>query len=377
MLGLVIWLAIIFGGLIAFNFFRDYMMNKYLSHMEAPAFTVSSAKAEVKNWQPVLQTTGDFVAIQGIDVNAQVEGIVQQISFDSGQNVKKGDALIVIDDSVEQAVLENNQANLVLQKVNFQRQTNLLKTGSTSSSDMDKARADLKSALASMQETEAMIAQKHITAPFDGKLGIRQVSLGQYITPGSTTIVTLQSLNPLYLQFYLPEQNLSTLYVGQPVQFVVDSLKEKTFEGKIAAINSKVDVNTHNVLVQATVNNVIQDGRFMFVPGMFAKVSVLLPQQEKAIVLPLTAVAYTLYGDSVYIIKQKGKDKEGKPNLQVFRQFVTTGERKGDQVVILKGLKVGDLVVNAGQMKLQDGTRVAINNSIKLDDVTSVDALGQ
>ncbi len=379
MVGLVIILVVVFGGLVAYNLFRDYMMNQYLTHMEAPAFTVSSVTAKEKNWQPVLQTVGDFVAIEGIEVNSQVGGIVKEIDFRSGQMVKKGDLLLVIDDSVEQASLKDNQANLVLQKVSFQRQSNLIKTGSTSSSEMDKARAGLDSALASVQQTEALIAQKHITAPFSGKVGIRQVSLGQYIMPGQTPIVTLQSLNPLYLQFYLPEQNLPRLYAHQPIQFYVDALPEKMFTGEITAINSKVDVNTHNVLVQATVKNTIESGRLLFAPGMFAKVNVLLPQQEKAVVLPLTSVAYTLYGDSVYIIKQTGKDEKGKPILKVYRQFVTTGERKGDEVVILKGIKAGQLVVNTGQMKLQDGTRVDINNSVKIDDVSTqaIDAMGQ
>lgn len=376
---LVIILVVVFGGLIAYNLVRDYMISQYLSHMDAPAFTVASVEAKEENWQPVLQTVGDFVAIEGIEVNSQVGGIVKEIDFKSGQMVKKGDLLLVIDDSVEQASLKDNQANLVLQKVSFQRQSNLIKTGSTSSSEMDKARAGLDSALAALQQTEALIAQKHITAPFDGKLGIRQVSLGQYIMPGETPIVTLQLQDPLYLQFYLPEQNLPRLYVNQPIEFFVEALPDKMFKGKITAINSKVDVNTHNVLIQATVRNTIESGRFMFAPGMFAKINVLLPEQEKAVVLPLTAVAYTLYGDSVYVIKQKGKDENGKPILKVYRQFVTTGERKGDEVVILKGIKVGQLVVNAGQMKLQDGTRIAINDSVKLDDldIKAIDALGQ
>ncbi len=376
---LVIILVVVFGGLIAYNLFRDYMMNQYLSHMEAPAFTIASVEATEKNWQPVLQTVGDFVAIEGIEVNSQVGGIVHEIAFQSGQMVKKGDLLLVIDDSVEQAALKDNQANLVLQKLGFQRQSNLIKTGSTSSSEMDKARAGLDSALAALQQTEALIAQKHIAAPFDGKLGIRQVSLGQYIMPGQTPIVTLQSLDPLYLQFYLPEQNLSKLYVNQPIQFFVDALPEKMFTGKITAINSKVDVNTHNMLIQATVKNPVESSQFLFTPGMFAKVNVLLPVQEKAVVLPLTAVAYTLYGDSVYVIKKEGKDESGKPILKVYRQFVTTGERKGDEVVILKGVKAGQLVVNTGQMKLQDGTRISINNSVKLDDIDikAIDTLGQ
>lgn len=374
---LVIVILVVFGGLIAYNLFRDYMMGKYLSNMEAPTITVSSVEARSENWQPVLQSVGNFVAIEGIDINAQIAGTVQTITFESGQSVKKGDPLVVIDDSVEQAALKSSQANLVLQKLNFQRQSNLMKTGSTSTSDRDKARADLDGALASMQQIQATIAQKHIVAPFDGKLGIRQVSIGQYINPGVTNIVTLQSLNPLYLQFYLPEQNLSLLYPGQPIKFKVESRLNQMFDGKISAINAKVDTNTHNILIQATVNNPVVDGNFIFVPGMFSKVEVLLPQQKTAIVLPLTAVAYTLYGDSVYLIKAKEKNKEGKPILKVYRQFVKTGEKKGNQVVIVEGVKAGDQVVESGQMKLQEGTQVIINNDIKLTETTNVDSLGE
>lgn len=364
MRNLVIVLVVVFGGLVAYNTIRSIMMASFFAHFQPPAVSISTVEAKLENWHPVLQTVGTFVAIQGVDINAQVAGIVREISFESGQQVKTGDPLLIIDDSVEQASLKNAEANLLLQRHNFQRQTNLIKTGSTSISDLDTARAELTKAIASMEQIKATIAQKHIVAPFDGKLGIRQVSLGEYITPGQTSIVTLQSLNPLYLQFYLPEQNLSLLHPGQRVHFFVEAQPGKVFDGKITAVNSKIDINTHNVLIQATVDNpVLTSGDFTFMPGVFAKIQVLLPEQKQKVVLPLTAVTYTLYGDSVYIVK---KDKT------VYRQFVKTGEKKGNQVVILSGVKAGDQVVSAGQMKLHNGTKVIINNDVKLPDTEEV-----
>jgi membrane fusion protein, multidrug efflux system len=369
---LILVLLIVFGGLIAFNLFRSYMTANFFSHFEPPAATVSSVIVKLENWQPVLQSVGDFVAIQGVEINAQVSGIVSSISFESGQFVKQGTPLLVISDSVDQATLKDNEANLILQRQNLTRQAGLKKSGWAISSDLDVARANLKSALAMLQKTQATIEQKHIVAPFDGQLGIRQVSLGDYITPGQTNIVSLQSLDPLYLQFYLPEQNLSTLFVGQPIQFSVESHPNQMFDGKITAIDSKVDVNTHNILVQATVNNLKEGDHYNFMPGMFAKVSVLLPQKEKVVVLPLPAVTYTLYGDSVYIVKNDEKNKAGKSIKTVYRQFVKAGEKKGDHVVILSGIKEGDEVVSAGQMKLHNGSQVVIDNTIVLDDNKSI-----
>lgn len=374
---LILILVLVFGGLLGYNIARDVMIARYFSHFEVARVSVSSATAHSEDWQPVLQTVGTFVATQGIDINAQIGGVVKEIDFESGQMVKKGDLLLVLNDSVEQALLKSNLASLVLQQLNFQRQISLIKTGSTSTSDRDKARADLDGASAAVEQEKAYIAQKHIVAPFDGKLGIRQVSLGQYIVPGQTNIVTLESLDPLYLQFYLPEQNVTKLYVGQPIQFMVDSLPGKSFSGKVSALDAKVETDTHNVLIQALVNNEkSSNDLWAFVPGMFAKVDILLSQKKNAIVVPLTAVTYTLYGDSVYVIKEdpNDKDKSGKPYLKVYRQFVKTGEKKGDQVVILEGLKAGDKVVIAGQIKLHDGTAVKVNNSIVLSEKPAADS---
>lgn len=374
---LLVVLAIVFGGIVAYNMIRGYMVGKFFSNYEPPAVAVSTVEAKQKNWQPVIPGVGSFAAIQGVEINAQVSGIVKEILFDSGEYVKKGDPLFVIDDSVDQATLKDNKANLVLQKLTYQRQASLFKTGSTSNSEMDKARASLDSAEAAVQQTEALIAQKHIVAPFDGRLGIRQISLGEYISPGETDIVTLQSLDPLYLRFYLPEQNFSKLFFGQSIRLMVDALPGQWFQGKITAVDAKIDTDTHNILVQATVNNQKVNDHFVFMPGMFAKIEVLLPQQEKAIVLPLTAVTYTLYGDSVYIVKNKEKDPKKKPILKVYRQYIKTGEKKGNEVVILEGLKAGDIVVNSGQMKVHNGTRVEVNNSVNLSNVDNVDKLGQ
>lgn len=373
MIILLMMLAIIFGGIIGYNLFRGYMMGQYFASFEPPPITVSAVTAKEENWQSVLSTVGSFVAIDGVDISSQAAGIVREISFESGEYVKAGDPLLIINDGVDQATLKSNMATLLLKKLNFERQIRLKTTGFAAMSSIDQARADLDNAAACVQQIEATIAQKHIQAPFDGKLGIRQVSLGQYITPGQTVIVTLQRLDPLYLQFYVPEQQLPNLYEGQPIVFYVDALPEKPFSGKITAINSKIDTNTHNVLVQATVNNQKKENSddFAFAPGMFAKIDVLMAQKSNAIVLPLTAVSYTLYGDSVYVIKKK------KEKLHVYRRFVTTGEKRGNQVVVLSGLKSGEQVVQSGQLKLHDGIAVNINNNVALEDVKNVSALGQ
>lgn len=373
MIILLIILAVVFGGIVGYNLFRGYMMGQYFASFEPPPITVSAVNAKEENWQSILQTVGSFVAIDGVDISAQATGIVEELSFESGEHVKAGAPLLVINDDVDQATLKSNMATLLLKKLNFERQIRLKTTGFAAMSSIDQARADLDNAAASVQQIEATIAQKHIKAPFDGKLGIRQVSLGQYITPGQTVIVTLQRLDPLYLQFYVPEQQLPNLYEGQPIVFYVDALPKKPFSGKITAINSKIDTNTHNVLVQATVNNQkkTHSDDFAFAPGMFAKIDVLMAQKNNAIVLPLTAVSYTLYGDSVYVIEKK------KEKLRVYRRFVTTGEKRGNQVVVLSGLKTGEQVVQSGQLKLHDGTAVSINNQIMLEDVKNVSALGQ
>ncbi|WP_133127198.1 efflux RND transporter periplasmic adaptor subunit [Legionella nagasakiensis] len=416
MIIMIIALIIIFGGIVGFNLFKAYMMKRFFAHYEPPAVTVSSVTATERAWEPTMAAVGNFVAINGVDVNSEASGNVVAIHFDSGQFIEKDKPLIDIDDTVDQATLKFNQSELTLQEINFKRQEDLFKRGATPSSNVDAARAKLVQAQADVEKTQAIIRQKHIAAPFSGQLGIRQVNLGQYITPGQTAIVTLQSMDPLFLEFYLPENLLKHLHLNQKITFSVEQNPGLLFEGKITAINSKVDINTHNILVQATVPNcpskelanpvhsslitakkqkyndklvITCDSKintdhkiveFNFIPGMFAAIEVEQPKIPKVVVLPTTAISYSLYGNSVYIIekdKEDKKDQDGKDILRVKRVFVTTGDQQGNYTVIKNGVKAGDIVVSSGELKLQNDTRVVINNDVILKDTVDLNALGE
>lgn len=409
-------LLVVFGGIIAFNLFKAYMIKSFFASYTPPAVSVSSAVAQKVDWSPALNTVGNFVAINGVEVNSEVAGNVVKINFKSGQYVEKGEALITIQDSVDQALLKFNQSDLVLKQLDYKRQVDLFKRGATPSSNVDAANANLQQAQAKVEQIQAQIKQKHIEAPFSGRLGIRQINLGQYINPGQTSIVSLQSLDPLYLEFYLPEQLYKEIHPNQTLNFSIEEYPDYLFEGTVSAINSKIELATHNVLIHATlpncpaealnaptesplvktrqqirgnkliiscsnevnVQNKIKD--FAFIPGMFAAIEIAQPVQKNTIIVPSTAVSYSLYGNSIYVIE---KNKEGKKNsdgsdlLTVRRVFVTTGEQQGNYTVIKKGIKAGQLVVSTGDLKLQNDTPVAINNSVPLNDVLNPDSLGQ
>ncbi len=406
----ILALVIVFGGLVALNMLHSLMIKSYFSHYEAPAVTISSVEAKSVKWEPKIEAVGNFTAMNGVEVNSEVSGNVTEIQFKSGQYVQKGQNLITIDDRIEQSALKFNKAQLTLEQINFTRQDNLFKKGAAPSSNVDQARANLDQAQANVEKTETQISQKHITAPFTGRLGIRKVNLGQFINPGQTPIVTLQSMDPLYLEFYLPEQLYRKIHIDQSLNFSVDGFAGLKFSGTVSALNSKVDPNTHNILVQAIIPNCPEAdirgrkdtslvkfkktaseksllvecnsqlnskekiSRFSFLPGMFANIEVSQPVQKNTVILPSTAVSYSLYGDSVFVIE---KDKDDPEKLTVKRIFVHTGEQRGNYTVIKSGIKAGQLVVSSGQLKLQNGTRVKINNSVKLKDYADPDKLGQ
>lgn len=411
---MVIALLVVFGGIIAFNLFKTFMIKRFFAHYEPPAVSVSSVVAKQKNWDQLISAVGNFVAINGVDVNSQASGNVVDIHFNSGQYIEKDKPLIDIDDSVDQATLKANQADLFLQSVNYQRFLELSKHGATSKSSVDEAKARLLEAEANVEKTQAMVRQKHITAPFSGQLGIRQVDIGQFIAPGQTPIVALQSMDPLFLEFYLPEQLLGKLSINQNIIFSVEQNPDLRFEGKITAINSKIDANTHTIKVQATLPNcpieALKDPknspliklkkqlnstipivvcnsalngknnieRFNFMPGMFASIDLQQPVIPNVVVLPSTAISYTLYGNSVFIIeKDKNPDSKGKDILRAKRVFVTTGPQQGNYTMIKNGIKDGQLVAASGELKLEDGTRVTINNDVQLNSTENPKQLGQ
>ncbi|MCA0403383.1 MAG: efflux RND transporter periplasmic adaptor subunit [Proteobacteria bacterium] len=402
---MIIALSVVFGGIVGFNFLKTYMIKRFFANFSPPAVNVASIQVEEKDWYPTISAVGNFVAINGVDINAQSSGNITNIHFESGQYLEKDSPLIDIDDRVEEATLKFNKAELVLKELNYKRQQDLFKRGAVSSSVLDESTASLEQAKANVERSEAEVLKKHILTPFAGQLGIRQVNLGQYITPGQSVVVTLQSLDPLYLEFYLPEELAKKLEINQPLHFSREEFPDYLFEGQITAINSKVDTNTHNILVQATLancplaalkdpkttlakaaiekasgktiircsteqNKQNQTTQYAFIPGMFAAIKIKEAAIPKVIALPSTAISYSLYGNSVFLIKKdkEAKDKAGKPVLHAERRFIETAGQEGNYTLIKKGLKSGDLIVSAGEFKLQNGTTVVINNEVKLDN---------
>lgn len=359
----IFFLVIVLAGTIGFDIFKKHMIAKYMANFKMPAATVETVVAKTQTWRPSLFSVGSLKATQGVNVSPEVSGQVIAIRFKSGQMVKKGQSLFQLDDAFDRSQLNNDLAALHLAKVQYQRQVTLLKTNSTSKSALDEANAKLEQMQATVAGDQVKVSKKNIRAPFSGKIGIRMVNIGEYVNAG-TSLVLLQSLDPLFVDFSLPQQDLKKLHVGQAVKLSLSGYKDKTAEGRVTAINSAIDIDTRTLQVRAEVPN----PKMALYPGAFSDIYVQLPQKDKVVTIPQTAVAYTLYGDSVYLIKHDGKTKDGKQILRAVRQMVTLGLQQGDQVEIKKGLQAGDEIVSAGQVKLSNNSTVIINNSMALKE---------
>lgn len=361
MMIVIIILLIIFGAIFGLKYQQITEGMAAFANYSPPPVTVSANKAKTQNWQPYLNSIGTLTAVNGVEVSTEVGGTIKEILFKSGEEVSQGQILIKIDDQVEQADLKRFEAQLKLAKINYERDRTLLAKRAIPQTTFDRSKATLEEAVASVESTKAVIAKKTIRAPFNGKIGIRMVDLGEYVSPG-TPIATLQDTNPLYVDFNLPEQDFPKLAIDQTVEFTVEAHNKDVFRGKLIAINSKVNEETRNLLVRASVSNE-QD---KLLPGMFANLRVLLPTTKPVITVPLTAITYSLYGDSVFLIKEEGKAEDGNPLLTVTRHYVKTGEERNGEVAVLSGLEAGAQVVTSGQLKLNNGTRIIINNDVEL-----------
>lgn len=366
MILMLVVVLLVIGGIFGFRLHQFAQMGKQMAAMKPPPVAVSSTHAQPATWQPALHTVGSLAAVQGVTISNELAGVVEKIGFESGESAKKGALLVKLDTQAEEAQLRSLDAATELARQNLDRAKRLRESNVNAQADLDTAQAQYDQATANAQNLRAAIAKKTITAPFSGTLGIRQINLGQYL-PAGTPIVSLQSLNPIYVNFTLPQQDVRDLKDGQPVTLTIDAFPGATFTGKINAFDSKIDETTRTVRVQATFDN--GDGRLK--PGMFGNVSVLLPTKTDVLTVPQVAVAYNPYGDVVYVIEpEKSKDGQpvldakGQPALTVRQQFVKLGETRGDQVAVLGGLKAGDEVVTAGQLKLRNGVEVQINNSV-------------
>jgi len=315
------------------------------SPMQMPPTTVSSTVAKEEDWAPTLSSIGSVSAVQGAVVSSELGGVVAQINFQNGGEAKKGDVLVKLAAPTEDADLELAQSDL-------ERTRDLARRKVISKADLDAAESKFK-------QKEGFVAKKEVRAPFDGQLGIRQVNVGQMINAGQQ-VVQLTALDPVYVDFSLPEQYLGQLTNGLEVNVRADAAIGREFKGRLTAVNSMVDSVTRNVTAQATLENADHALR----PGMFAKVEVVLPAKGKALVIPGSAVSYAPFGDSVYVIDKKKDEKTGKESLVLRQQFVRIGEARGDFVAVTKGLKPGETIVSTGVFKLRNGMNVTINNDL-------------
>ena len=356
-------LALLIGALAVFQLLvKPAMIKSFLAKAVPPPATISSEVARGENWVPKLGSVGSLTAFQGIDVTAQISGVASEISFESGQDVKAGAKLVILDSAVEQADLANNRAALRQTELDLSRQNDLSKRAYASEATQQAAQAKRDSAAAAVQRASAVITQKTIVAPFDGRLGIRKVELGQYIAPG-TAMVTLQALDPIRVDFPVPEQELAKLKVGQAVEVLVDAFPGQTFMGAIEALDARVNLDTRSLLVRAQLKN--PDKKLL--PGMFANVSVLQDAATARVTVPRTAITYSLFGDSVFVIKPEPSPPAGQAAGSIAdRKFVRVGEARDDRVALSEGVSVGDQVVTSGQLKLQNGARVKVDNSAPL-----------
>ena len=360
MILMLLAMGLLVGGILGYKLFGRYMMNKVMASQKPPPAAVSVAEVRELSWEPTLHAVGSFTAVQGITVNAQLDGAVTRIAFESGATVKEGDLLVQQDISAEAAQLANAEAAAVLAQLGLGRAKELRAQSTNAQADLDAATAASQQTQANVTATKAVIDKKTIRAPFDGRLGIRQVSLGQFLRSGAA-VVELQMLDPIYINFALPQQNVAQVVAGQPVRVSVDAYPNEVFAGTVNALNPDVDDATRNFQIQATLKN--PDGKLR--PGMFGSVEVQLPATAKVITLPLSAIVYNPYGNAIYVVE--GQDKEG-GDLTVRQQFVQTGATRGDQVAVTKGVKPGDVVVTAGQLKLRNGASIVINNKVTPSD---------
>jgi membrane fusion protein (multidrug efflux system) len=354
--------AVVAGGLIFFAQFKAGILKQVVANIRSEVPTVATAAATMRDWQSAQSAVGSARASNGADLAAEIGGVVDQITFESGQTVAAGTVLLRLRPNDDAAKLAQLQASADLANVTLQRDQKQLAAHGVAQATVDTDEANLKVARAQVAAQQAVMTEKVVRAPFAGRLGVRQVDLGQFIAAG-TAIVTLQQLDPMFVDFYLPQQALGQIATGQTVEVTSDAWPGRTFKGTISSLNSKVDASSRMLQIRAIVPNA--DGALL--PGMYAGVSIATGQPQSLVTIPSAAVAYNPYGSLVYVVRDE-KDAQGKDQHVVKQQFVTTGTARGDQVSILKGVGANDVVVTAGQLKLHNGSIVNIDNAVRPAD---------
>jgi membrane fusion protein (multidrug efflux system) len=355
----LILVVVLVGALAGIKGLQFKTMFAQGANFAPPPETVTTTEVKQDTWQPTLAAVGSVAPVQGVMLSAEMSGTVKNIAFESGATVRAGELLVELDSSVEQAQLRSALASADLARLNLERARDLRGKSMMSQADLDSAEAQAKQANAQIDNIRAVIAKKTIRAPFAGRAGIRQVNLGQFLDNGAA-IVTLQSLDPVYVDFALPQQNLSQLGVGMTVRVTTDAFPGQSFTGKLTAINSEVDAVTRNVRLQATLANPAGKLR----PGMYVNIAADLPQTERVLMIPATAVLYAPYGDSVFVVEDKKDEKAGAVGKVLNQKFVRLGKTRGDFVVVASGLDVDQTIVTTGVFKLRNGMSVVIDNKL-------------
>jgi len=373
-------IVLFLGGVGWFNLvFKPKMIADFVSKMAPPAATVTAEPAKLESWTDRLHSIGTLIAIEGVEVAPEVGGIVSEYYFESGEDVTKGEKLVQLDISVERADLKNHKALLQEADLNLERQVRLVKRQVTSQATLETATAKRESAVAAVERIEALIAQKTIVAPFSGQLGLRRVDQGQYVSSGDA-LVWLQSLDPIWVDFPVPESEVGDFEVGAKIELTVDTYEDRVFEGEVEAFDARLSKDSRTLMVRGTFRN--PDRKLL--PGMFAEVAVLAGEPKELVTVPRTALTYSLYGDSIWVVKEGAPEpvpapatsaaepgsaiaadapSQEEPKLTVERRFVRVGPTLGDRVAIVEGIKAGEMVVTSGQLKLQPGAAVKIDNA--------------
>jgi membrane fusion protein (multidrug efflux system) len=376
MIIMLVTTGVVFGGIFGFKWFGNKMMNQFFDNMPMPPIVITATEAQEQTWAATIEAVGTVTAVNGIAVSAEVAGVVQSIRFQSGERTAAGTVLVTLDSVMDQAELRTLEAQRDLAETELARGRELFGSEVMAKSQFDKLESEAAQAAARVETQRALLAKKTIRAPFAGVLGIRQANLGQYVSPG-TPLVTLQSLDPIYVNFALPEQRLGVLTVGQSVSAGVDAFPDAAFEGRITAIEPRVDESTRSFNVQATFRNA--DSRLQ--AGLFARVRIAMPKAENYVVVPQTAVSYNPYGNSVYVVQEAAAGSSGVASPQptegtqpappgqgstmvVTRRLIKTGATRGDFVAVTEGLKPGERVATSGLLKLRNDAVVVVNNAV-------------
>ena len=358
---MLIAMVLLIGGLVGFNTFKGYMMAKYMASAPIPPATVSAMPAGYQTWQPQLSAVGTLRAVRGVDVTTEIAGLVREIAFKSGDEVKTGQVLAQLNADSDIAQLHALQAAADLAATVYERDKAQLAAQAVAQAVVDADAADLRVKRAQVEQQAALVEKKTIRAPFAGKVGIVTVNRGQYLNAGDK-LVSLQALDPIYVDFTVPQRELPQLALGRAVTLTTDAYNDTAFDGRITAISPSVDASTRNVRVEATVPN----RKRLLLPGMYVTVRIDTGAETRYLTLPQTAITYNPYGDTVYLVKPaEGKDGPGNAKLAAQQVFVTVGPRRGDQVAIVSGIDEGAQVVTSGGNKLKNGTPVVVDNTVQ------------